>query len=87
MVTEDDIVIQGLRDVQARPNNHNSDFYPARILSWTDPVTDEDEDEDAAVSARSFVIKYISDDKKTSVVTVQHMRRVHVGRVRRKSVK
>jgi hypothetical protein len=88
MVTENDIVNLGLRDVQVRPNNHSSDFYPARILSWTDPVTDEDdEDDDAAVPARSFVIKYISDDKKTSVVTVQQMRRVHVGRVRKKSVR
>ena len=50
-------------------------------MNWTDPVTDEDDD--AAVPARSFVIKYISDDKKTSVVTVQQMRRVHVGRVRK----
>ncbi len=43
MVTENDVVNQGLRDVQLRPNNHGSDFYPARILSWTDPVTDEDD--------------------------------------------
>ena len=85
MVTEDDIVNLGLRDVQVRPNNRSSDFYPARILSWTDPVTDEDDD--AAVPARSFVIKYISDDKKTSVVTVQQMQRAHVSRVRKKSVR
>ncbi len=58
MVTEDDIINQGLRDVQVRPNNHSSDFYPARILSWTGPVIDDDDD--AAVPARSFDIKYIS---------------------------
>ena len=85
VVTEDDIVTGGLRDVQVRAHIHASDYFPATIISWSAPVVDEDDDD--AVPVRSFVIRYISDDKRHYAVGINQMRKVPQGRSKRKNVR